>query len=132
MVVQDAYTRFNEDSTTQSQCDSTTTKTEVDIKGLEVSKNLLEMSDSGVEFSAPGLPLDSDTDVPPTYTCPKIQVPEPSLSNAPASEANMGTAPVRGDQPSTGPMSEALLEAAQPGESTASPVQDTSKENTAT
>ncbi|XP_061106866.1 uncharacterized protein si:dkeyp-77h1.4 [Conger conger] len=89
-VVQDAYTRFNEESTTQSQCDSTTTKTEVDIKGLEVSKNLLEMSDSGVEFNAPGLPLDSDTDVPPAYTSPKLPL-ESELQNSTVVPESMPT-----------------------------------------
>ncbi|XP_035234705.1 uncharacterized protein si:dkeyp-77h1.4 [Anguilla anguilla] len=86
-VVQHAYTRFNEESTTQSQCDSSTMKTEVDIKGLEVSKNLLEMSDSGVEFSAPGLPHDSDTDAPPSYTSPKIQVDSGHLNSTAVPEA---------------------------------------------
>lgn len=51
-------------------------------QGLEVSKagryqtlpsdkNFLEMSDSGVEFTSSGLPLDSDTDVPLTYASHK-------------------------------------------------------------
>ncbi|XP_076158097.1 uncharacterized protein LOC143140857 [Alosa pseudoharengus] len=77
-VVHEAYTRFTEDSITQSQWDQNTDNTEVEIKGLEVSKagryqsllsdkNFLEMSDSGVEFTSSGLPLDSDTDVPMTY-----------------------------------------------------------------
>ncbi|XP_062386136.1 uncharacterized protein LOC134073168 [Sardina pilchardus] len=77
-VVHDAYTRFTEDSITQSQWDQNTDNTEVEIKGLEVSKagryeslfsdkNFLEMSDSGVEFTSSGLPLDSDTDMPMTY-----------------------------------------------------------------
>ena len=51
-------------------------------QGLEVSKagryqtlssdkNLLEMSDSGVEFTSSAFPLDSDTDVPMTYASHK-------------------------------------------------------------
>ncbi|KAL2080164.1 hypothetical protein ACEWY4_023957 [Coilia grayii] len=81
-VVTEAYTRFTEDSITQSQWDPNTDNTEVEIKGLEVSKagryqsltsdkNLLEMSDSGVEFTSSGQPLDSDTDVPQTYASHK-------------------------------------------------------------
>ncbi|XP_061786899.1 uncharacterized protein [Nerophis lumbriciformis] len=72
-VVQEAYTRFAEESAAQSACDNPSEATEVAIKGLEVSKpgryqaltsdvNFLEMSDSGVEFTSSGLPLDSDTD----------------------------------------------------------------------
>ncbi|XP_063040846.1 uncharacterized protein LOC134435730 [Engraulis encrasicolus] len=82
-VVNEAYTRFTEDSITQSQWDGPTTdNTEVEIKGLEVSKagryqslasdkNFLEMSDSGVEFTSSGLPLDSDTEGPLTYASHK-------------------------------------------------------------
>lgn len=81
-VVTEAYTRFTEDSITQSQWDQNTDNTEVEIKGLEVSKagryqtlssdkNFLEMSDSGVEFTSSALPLDSDTDVPLTYASHK-------------------------------------------------------------
>lgn len=36
------------------------------------SDNLLEMSDSGVEFSTSGLPLDSDTDAAMTYASHKL------------------------------------------------------------
>ncbi|XP_061755494.1 uncharacterized protein LOC133552154 [Nerophis ophidion] len=72
-VVQEAYTKFTEESAVQSACDNPSDATEVVIKGLEVSKpgryqaltsevNFLEMSDSGVEFTSSGLPLDSDTD----------------------------------------------------------------------
>nr|XP_057903232.1 uncharacterized protein LOC131101862 [Doryrhamphus excisus]XP_057903233.1 uncharacterized protein LOC131101862 [Doryrhamphus excisus] len=72
-VVEEAYTRFAEESLMQSACDQPSEVTEVTIKGLEVSKpgcyqalnsdaTLLEMSDSGVEFTSSGLPLDSDTD----------------------------------------------------------------------
>uniref|UniRef100_A0AAY4CSL8 Uncharacterized protein n=1 Tax=Denticeps clupeoides TaxID=299321 RepID=A0AAY4CSL8_9TELE len=82
-VVHEAYTRFAEDSTTQSQWDNDTDNNKVEIKGLEVSKagryhtlssdkNLLEMSDSGVEFNSSMLPLDSDTEVPHTYTSQKL------------------------------------------------------------
>ncbi|XP_057210669.1 uncharacterized protein LOC130566872 [Triplophysa rosa] len=74
-VVHDAYTRFTEESTVQSTWENVTESTEVEIKGLEVSKpgqyqalqsdkNFLEMNDSGVEFASSALPLDSDTDVP--------------------------------------------------------------------
>lgn len=53
----------------------------ISLKGLEVSKpgryhtlssdNFLEMSDSGVEFTHSGLPLDSDTDAAMTYASHK-------------------------------------------------------------
>ncbi|XP_055732245.1 uncharacterized protein LOC129819732 [Salvelinus fontinalis] len=86
-VVQEAYTRFAEESTLTSTWDNSnaTESTEVTIKGLEVSKagryhtlssdkNLLEMSDSGVEFNSSGLPLDSEyeTDMPQTFTSHKL------------------------------------------------------------
>ncbi|XP_059205609.1 uncharacterized protein LOC131984705 [Centropristis striata] len=80
-VVHDAYTRFTEESLMQSICEKPTESTEVTIKGLEVSKpgryhtlssdNFLEMSDSGVEFTNSGLPLDSDTDAGTTYASHK-------------------------------------------------------------
>ncbi|XP_058474524.1 uncharacterized protein LOC131447087 [Solea solea] len=80
-VVHDAYTRFTEESLAQSVCDQPTESTEVTIKGLEVSKpgryhalnsdNFMEMSDSGVEFTSSGLPLDSDTDAAITYASNK-------------------------------------------------------------
>ncbi|XP_030596196.1 uncharacterized protein LOC115787588 [Archocentrus centrarchus] len=80
-VVREAYSRFTEESLTQSMCDKPTERTEVTIKGLEVSKpgryqalnsdNFLEMSDSGVEFTISGLPLDSDTDAAMTYASHK-------------------------------------------------------------
>ncbi|XP_020502267.1 uncharacterized protein [Labrus bergylta] len=80
-VVHDAYTRFAEESLMQSVSDKTPDTTEVTIKGLEVSKpgryqaltsdTFLEMSDSGVEFSHSGLPLDSDTDAAMTYASHK-------------------------------------------------------------
>ncbi|RVE66798.1 hypothetical protein OJAV_G00110860 [Oryzias javanicus] len=80
-VVAEAYTRFTEESLTQSVCDKPSECTEVTIKGLEVSKpgryhtlssdNFLEMSDSGVEFNSSGLPLDSDTDAAVTYASHK-------------------------------------------------------------
>ncbi|XP_038581459.1 uncharacterized protein LOC119907852 [Micropterus salmoides] len=80
-VVHEAYTRFAEDSLMQSVCDKTSESTEVTIKGLEVSKpgryqaltsdNFLEMSDSGVEFTMSGLPLDSDTDAAMNYASHK-------------------------------------------------------------
>lgn len=80
-VVHEAYTRFNEESVMQSVSDKTPETTEVTIKGLEVSKpgryqaltsdNCMEMSDSGVEFTHPSLPLDSDTDAAITYASHK-------------------------------------------------------------
>uniref|UniRef100_A0A3B4YGU4 Uncharacterized LOC111645598 n=1 Tax=Seriola lalandi dorsalis TaxID=1841481 RepID=A0A3B4YGU4_SERLL len=80
-VVHEAYTRFTEESLTQSVCDKPSESTEVTIKGLEVSKpgryqaltsdNFLEMSDSGVEFTTSGLPLDSDTEAVMTYASHK-------------------------------------------------------------
>ncbi|XP_057684681.1 uncharacterized protein LOC130910996 [Corythoichthys intestinalis] len=74
-VVHEAYSRFTEESLTQSVCEKPTEDTEVTIKGLEVSKpggyqaltsdaNFLEMSDSGMDS---GLPLDSDTEA--AMTC---------------------------------------------------------------
>ncbi|XP_026203093.1 uncharacterized protein LOC113153625 [Anabas testudineus] len=79
-VVHDAYTRFTEESITQSVSDKPSERTEVTIKGLEVSKpgryqalssdNFLEMSDSGAECTS-GLPLDSDTDAALTYASHK-------------------------------------------------------------
>ncbi|XP_062841659.1 uncharacterized protein LOC134301048 [Trichomycterus rosablanca] len=71
-VVHEAYTRFTEDSTLQTTYENNTETTEVEIKGLEVSKsgqypnfpsetNFLE-NDSGVEFNTSTFPLDSDTD----------------------------------------------------------------------
>ncbi|CAL8253930.1 unnamed protein product [Lota lota] len=79
-VVQDAYTRFTEESQMQSTWEENTTEsTEVTIKGLEVSrpghyqalpsyKEALEMSDSGAECPSTALPLDSDAEGPPTFT----------------------------------------------------------------
>ncbi|XP_072536612.1 uncharacterized protein [Salminus brasiliensis] len=73
-VVQDAFTRHNEEAPALSQKEDITEKsqsTEVSIKGLEVSakdtsiheKNM-ETSDSGVGFNTAGIPLDSDTEAP--------------------------------------------------------------------
>uniref|UniRef100_A0A8D3B5I6 Uncharacterized protein n=1 Tax=Scophthalmus maximus TaxID=52904 RepID=A0A8D3B5I6_SCOMX len=97
-VVHDAYTRFTEESLMQSVCDNPSESTEVTIKGLEVSKpgryqaltseNFLEMSDSGVEFTTSGLPLDSDTDGGMTYA-----------SNKPLLNAVSPTAVTRGVDP---------------------------------
>ncbi|XP_018529635.1 uncharacterized protein LOC108881912 [Lates calcarifer] len=80
-VVHEAYTRFTEESLMQSVCDKPSESTEVTIKGLEVSKpgryqaltsdNFMEMSDSGVEFTTSGIPLDSDTDGAITYASHK-------------------------------------------------------------
>uniref|UniRef100_A0A3B4ZTY7 Uncharacterized protein n=1 Tax=Stegastes partitus TaxID=144197 RepID=A0A3B4ZTY7_9TELE len=80
-VVHEAYSRFTEESLMQSVSEKPTESTEVTIKGLEVSKpgryqtlssdNFLEMSDSGVEFTSSGIPLDSDTDAAMTYASHK-------------------------------------------------------------
>ncbi|KAM9737631.1 uncharacterized protein ACNS7B_013274 [Menidia menidia] len=80
-VVHEAYSRFTEESLMQSVCEKPSEGTEVTIKGLEVTKpgryhalssdNFLEMSDSGVEFTNSGLPLDSDTDGGMTYASQK-------------------------------------------------------------
>ncbi|KAJ0003522.1 hypothetical protein NQD34_008620 [Periophthalmus magnuspinnatus] len=95
-VVHEAYTRFTEESLMQSMCDQPSESTEVTIKGLEVSKpgryqtlpsdnNLMEMSDSGVEFNSSGLPLDSDTDGGLTYASHKpllnASPPQPSAKS---------------------------------------------------
>ncbi|XP_028288726.1 uncharacterized protein LOC114453178 [Parambassis ranga] len=81
-VVHEAYSRFTEESLMQSTCDKPSESTEVTIKGLEVSKpgryqaltsdNFMEMSDSGVEFTISGLPLDSDTEAVMTYASHKL------------------------------------------------------------
>ncbi|KAG9279330.1 hypothetical protein AMEX_G4845 [Astyanax mexicanus] len=93
-VVHDAYTRFTEDSTMQSTWENNTESTEVEIKGLEVSKagryhtfpsekNFLEMSDSGAECNSAVLPLDSDTDVPQTCASYKLLIDSDSLAAVP-------------------------------------------------
>ncbi|XP_073678387.1 uncharacterized protein [Garra rufa] len=90
-VVHEAYTRFTEDSTIQSTWENNTESTEVEIKGLEVSKpgqyqtlqsekNFLEMNDSGVESA---LPLDSDTDVPDTLASHKLLLESETLAGVP-------------------------------------------------
>ncbi|KAK7899340.1 hypothetical protein WMY93_020193 [Mugilogobius chulae] len=105
-VVHEAYTRFTEDSLMQSICDQPSESTEVTIKGLEVSKpgryqtlpsdnNLMEMSDSGVEFNSSGLPLDSDTDGGMTYAShkPLLNAVSPTaVSEVPANSPDV-TAP---------------------------------------
>nr|XP_046274557.1 uncharacterized protein LOC124075160 isoform X1 [Scatophagus argus]XP_046274558.1 uncharacterized protein LOC124075160 isoform X1 [Scatophagus argus] len=80
-VVHEAYSRFTEESMMQSMCENIPESTEVTIKGLEVTKpgcyqalssdNFMEMSDSGVEFTTSGVPLDSDTDAAMTYASHK-------------------------------------------------------------
>ncbi|TRY96296.1 hypothetical protein DNTS_024022 [Danionella cerebrum] len=93
-VVHEAYTRFNEDSTLQSTWENNTENTEVEIKGLEVSKpgqyqalqsdkNFLDLNDSGVEFNSSALPLDSDTDVPDNFTSHKLLLESDTLAGAP-------------------------------------------------
>lgn len=44
---------------------------------LTSDNNLLEMSDSGVEFTISGLPLDSDTDAAVTYASHKLLLSSP-------------------------------------------------------
>ncbi|XP_022057502.2 uncharacterized protein LOC110956396 isoform X1 [Acanthochromis polyacanthus] len=80
-VVHEAYSRFTEESLMQSVSEKPSESTEVTIKGLEVSKpgryqalnsdNFMEMSDSGVEFTSSGIPLDSDTEAVMTYASHK-------------------------------------------------------------
>ncbi|XP_067217765.1 uncharacterized protein, partial [Chanodichthys erythropterus] len=94
-VVHEVYTRFTEESTVQSTWENNTESTEVEIKGLEVSKpgqyqalqsdkNFLEMNDSGVEFTTSALPLDSDTDVPDNLTSPhKLLIESDTLAGVP-------------------------------------------------
>ncbi|XP_051526622.1 uncharacterized protein LOC127425043 [Myxocyprinus asiaticus] len=93
-VVSEAYTRFAEDSTMQSTWENNTESTEVEIKGLEVSKpgqyqalpsdkNFLEVNDSGVEFNSSTLPLDSDTDVPDNFTSHKLLLESDTLAGVP-------------------------------------------------
>ncbi|XP_017561549.1 uncharacterized protein si:dkeyp-77h1.4 [Pygocentrus nattereri] len=104
-VVQDAFTRHNEEAPALSQKEDITEKsqsTEVSIKGLEVSakdtsiheKNL-ETSDSGVGFNTAGLPLDSDTEAPTAPitetadtkpTANLVPEPKPTTETKPASE----------------------------------------------
>ncbi|XP_061111884.1 uncharacterized protein LOC133137568 [Conger conger] len=128
-VVHEAYTRFTEESSMKSQWDSKADNPEVDIKGLEVSKGgryhtlhsdkNFDMSDSGVEFTISGLPLDSDTDMPPSYLSHKLllgsdhlngtaspdpvlspkQTPEPQPSDSPALEPRVGSPPEVGLRP---------------------------------
>ncbi|XP_065142715.1 uncharacterized protein [Paramisgurnus dabryanus] len=93
-VVHEAYTRFTEDSTMQSTWENITESTEVEIKGLEVSKpgqyqalqsdkNFLEMNDSGAEFNSSAIPLDSDTDVPDNVTSHKPLLESDTLAGVP-------------------------------------------------
>ncbi|KAK9958019.1 hypothetical protein ABG768_012201 [Culter alburnus] len=93
-VVHEVYTRFTEESTVQSTWENNTESTEVEIKGLEVSKpgqyqalqsdkNFLEMNDSGVEFTTSALPLDSDSDVPDNLTSHKLLIESDTLAGVP-------------------------------------------------
>ncbi|KAM6959458.1 uncharacterized protein FYW47_010870 [Aplochiton taeniatus] len=128
-VVQEAYSRFAEESTMQSQWDSNATEsTEVTIKGLEVSKpgryhtlssdkNFLDMSDSGVEFNSSALPLDSDTDVPQTYASHKLllnstagasQAHSPDITLVPDGEFTASRTPDSAMSPATNPHSDAV------------------------
>ncbi|XP_063755782.1 uncharacterized protein LOC134875236 [Eleginops maclovinus] len=126
-VVHDAYTRFTEESLTQSVCENPSESTEVTIKGLEVSKpgryhtlssdNFLEMSDSGVEFTSSGLPLDSDTDAGMTYASHKPllnaisptamteEVPSESLETTLAPSGDLGASRTPDTAMSTSPAS---------------------------
>ncbi|KAL7883075.1 hypothetical protein SRHO_G00007330 [Serrasalmus rhombeus] len=92
-VVHEAYTRFAEESTMQSILENNTESTEVEIKGLEVSKpgryhtipsekNFLE-SDSGPEYNSFALPLDSDTDAPQTCVPHKLLIDSDILATSP-------------------------------------------------
>ncbi|XP_077051053.1 uncharacterized protein LOC143701563 [Siphateles boraxobius] len=93
-VVHEVYTRFTEESIGQSTWENNTESTEVEIKGLEVSKpgqyqalqsdkNFLDMNDSGVEFTSSALPLDSDTDVPDNLTSHKLLLEPGTLAGVP-------------------------------------------------
>uniref|UniRef100_A0A673NKX0 Uncharacterized protein n=1 Tax=Sinocyclocheilus rhinocerous TaxID=307959 RepID=A0A673NKX0_9TELE len=93
-VVHEAYTRFTKEPTVQSTWENNTESTEVEIKGLEVSKpgqyhalqsdkNFLEMNDSGVEFNSSALPLDSDADVPDNLASHKILLESDTLAGVP-------------------------------------------------
>lgn len=105
-VVHEAYSRFTEESLTQSVCEKPTESTEVTIKGLEVSKpgryqtlpsdHLLELSDSGVEFTNASLPLDSDTDAATTYASHK-----PLLNAVSPTAVTAGPGVLRSDSPET-------------------------------
>nr|XP_040045383.1 uncharacterized protein LOC120826868 isoform X1 [Gasterosteus aculeatus aculeatus] len=113
-VVHDAYTRFTEESLMQSVCEQPTESTEVTIKGLEVSKsgryhtlfsdNFLEMSDSGVEFTTSGLPLDSDTDAGTTYAShkPLLNAVFPTAMTEEAPSDCLEATPAPGDDLSAG------------------------------
>uniref|UniRef100_A0A1A8CDC8 Uncharacterized protein n=2 Tax=Nothobranchius TaxID=28779 RepID=A0A1A8CDC8_NOTKA len=109
-VVHEAYSRFTEESLMQSISEKPSECTEVTIKGLEVSKpgryqalptdNLLEMSDSGVEFSHSGQPLDSDTEAVMTYASHKPLLnaaSPPALKEGPHSDSLEATAVPDGD-----------------------------------
>lgn len=93
-VVHEVYTRFSEEPTLQSTWENNTESTEVEIKGLEVSKsgqyqtlqsekNFSEMNDSGVEFNSSALPLDSDTDLPDYLASQKLLLESETLAGVP-------------------------------------------------
>ncbi|KAF1381955.1 hypothetical protein PFLUV_G00159390 [Perca fluviatilis] len=115
-VVHEAYNRFAEESLMHSVSERPTESTEVTIKGLEVSKpgryhtlssdNFLEMSDSGVEFTSSGLPLDSDTDamtyashkpllnaVFPTAMTEEVHIDSPEATLAPHGDLSASRTP---------------------------------------
>uniref|UniRef100_A0A1A7WQK9 Uncharacterized protein n=1 Tax=Iconisemion striatum TaxID=60296 RepID=A0A1A7WQK9_9TELE len=109
-VVHEAYSRFTEESLMQSISEKPSECTEVTIKGLEVSKpgryqalpsdNFLEMSDSGVEFSHSGHPLDSDTEAVMTYASHKPLLnaaSPPAITEGPHSDSLEATAVPDGD-----------------------------------
>lgn len=127
-VVQEAYSRFAEESTMHSQWDSNATEsTEVTIKGLEVSKpgryhtlssdkNFLDMSDSGVEFNSSALPLDSDTEGLQTYASHKLLINStggaghgnsPDITLVPDGELSASPTPDSAMSPATNPRSDA-------------------------
>ncbi|XP_032392195.1 uncharacterized protein LOC116702163 isoform X2 [Etheostoma spectabile] len=115
-VVHDAYNKYTEESLMESVSEKPTETTEVTIKGLEVSKpgryhtlssdNFLEMSDSGVEFTHSGLPLDSDTDamtyashkpllnaVFPTAMTEEVHIDSPEAAVAPHGDLSASRTP---------------------------------------
>ncbi|KAI1901948.1 hypothetical protein AGOR_G00039680 [Albula goreensis] len=102
-VVHEAYTRFTEESTTRSQWDSNTDNTEVEIKGLEVSKGgryhtlTSDKSDSG-------FPLDSDTDGPPTFVSHKLLLTSDLLNGTTTPEVILSTNQTPESQPSGSPI----------------------------
>ncbi|RXN25009.1 hypothetical protein ROHU_021816 [Labeo rohita] len=126
-VVHDAYTRFTEESIVQSTWENNTESTEVEIKGLEVSKpgqyqalqsekNCMDMNDSGVEFNSSALPLDSDTDLPDYLTSQKLLLEPDTLAAVPPAisegdhSATRTPDSILSASPATQPKSEAQID----------------------